>query len=110
MHAPAPHPATANEHPVAPPLRRLAFPASLPTSKPHLGCGNPFSAQTVGHVSGAPRQAETHDQCNPSCPGLALAWVRLASGPGCGATRDLSPLASAGIPLVLEMEIQTGST
>src|SRR5215831_12964810 len=70
----------------------------------------PFSAQTVGHVSGAPRQAETHDQCNPPCPGLALALVRLASGLGCGATRDLSPLASAGIPLVLEMEIQTGST
>src|ERR1043166_741193 len=106
MDAPAPHPAPAHEHPGHPPLRRHAFPASLPASKPHLGCGKPVSAQTVGHVSGAPHQAETHDQCNPPCPSLALALVRLAAGLGCSATSDLSPLASAGIPLVLEMEIQ----
>src|SRR6266699_6240803 len=94
MHAPALHSAATHEHRIDPSIRPHVFPASLSTSKPHLGCGKPFSSQTVGPVSGAPCQAKTNDQCNPSGSRLALSLVRLASGLGCGATGDIAPLAS----------------
>ena len=54
------------------------------------------------HVN--PRRAT---RCHPPRPGLARALVRLASGLGRGAPRDLSPLASAGIPALLALEIHT---
>src|SRR5437016_2703053 len=52
-----------------------------------------------------PGHATAYHGCYPPRPALARALVRLASGAGGGATRDVSPLASAGIPPVLAVEV-----
>jgi len=45
------------------------------------------------------------DERDPSRPGLAWAVLRLATRPSGGATRDISPLASAGVPVILALEV-----
>src|SRR5207245_10818757 len=70
----------------------------------------PLSAQTTRPLSGTPGHATAYHGCYPPRPALARALVRLASGAGGGATGDVSPLASAGIPPVLAVEVPIRTT
>src|SRR6266581_6388379 len=109
MHIPAPHPSTAPASPVDPPLRRPAFPWSLPASQPCAGGGESLSPSATRPLPRTPAVATTCDQRDPPCVGLARSLVRLASGPHCRPTQDLSPLASPRISSVLALEVSAGA-
>src|SRR5262249_61852430 len=92
-------------HAADPPGRCGPLPLAL-SAYPHSARRrNPLSAQTTSPVSGPPDQAPACYRCPPPRLGLAGALVRLAAGLSHGATGDLYPLASAGIPAVLALEV-----
>src|SRR5215470_18102027 len=80
------------------PLALSAFPRGARRRKS-------LSAQTTRPLSGTPCHTTARHGYHPPGPTLARALVRLASGAGGGATGDVSPLASAGIPPVLAAEV-----
>src|SRR5215831_10667867 len=74
------------------------------------GRREPVSPQTVGSVSGAPSQASsTQGGCQVN-PGVALQTFSVATSSNHRQARDLRPLASARISVVLEVEIEAPRT
>src|SRR5437763_2023509 len=86
--------------------RCCPFPSPLSASSSCTRSRKPLSAHAARAVSGAPCATQTCDQRHPPRLGLAGTLVRLASGISHGATGDLDPLASAGLPALLALEIQ----
>src|SRR5919108_1267193 len=89
--------------------RCCAIPPALLTLTDDPCSRKPLFAETVGAVSRAQYQTPTCHQHHASHTRLARTLVRLAASLGHCPTDDVPPLASAGVSLVLALEIPSGT-